>query len=120
METEIDHYISKFPFEVQENLNQIRTLVKKSAPGATESMAYGMPAYKLNGRPLVYFAGFKNHIGFYATPTGHEAFKKELSGYKQGRGSLQFPLNQPVPYDLIEQIVLFRVAENEMDPKRKK
>jgi uncharacterized protein YdhG (YjbR/CyaY superfamily) len=79
-----------------------------------------MPAYKLNGRPLVYFAGFKNHIGFYATPTGHEAFKKELSGYKQGRGSLQFPLNQPVPYDLIEQIVLFRVAENEMDPKRKK
>lgn len=79
---------------------------------ATEEIVYGMPGYKTNGKPLVYFAGYKNHIGFYATPSGHEAFQKELSKYKQGKGSVQFPLNQPIPFDLIEQIVRFRVDEN--------
>jgi uncharacterized protein YdhG (YjbR/CyaY superfamily) len=76
-------------------------------------MAYGMPAYKLNKKPLVYFAGYKNHIGFYATPSGHEQFSKELSKYKQGKGSVQFPLDKPIPFDLIRQMVAFRAQENE-------
>lgn len=79
---------------------------------AEEGISYGMPAYKMNGRPLVYFAAFKNHIGFYATPTGHAAFAKELSGYKQGKGSVQFPVDEPMPLQLIADIVKFRVEEN--------
>jgi uncharacterized protein YdhG (YjbR/CyaY superfamily) len=109
---EIDNYISAFPPEVQEILKQIRALIMKTAPEARESIAYGMPAYKTNGKPLVYFAAYKNHIGFYATPTGHEKFADELSKYKQGKGSVQFPLDKPIPYGLIERIVAFRVAEN--------
>jgi len=109
---EIDNYISAFPANVQELLKQIRTIIKDAAPEAVESIAYGMPAYKTNGKPLVYFAGFKNHIGFYATPTGHEQFAEELSSYKQGKGSVQFSLEKPVPFDLIKRIVEFRVKEN--------
>ena len=109
---EVNKYISTFPNEVQEILINIRSLIKKYAIEATESIAYGMPAYKTNGKPLVYFAAFKNHIGFYATPSGHEQFSKELSKYKQGKGSVQFPLDKPIPYDLIGQIIEFRVHEN--------
>lgn len=109
---EVDRYISRFPEEVQQQLQKVRTIIKKMAPKATEQMAYGMPGYKTNGKPLVYFAGYKNHIGFYATPSGHEAFQKELSNYKQGKGSVQFPLVQPIPFELIEKIVRFRVEEN--------
>jgi uncharacterized protein YdhG (YjbR/CyaY superfamily) len=109
---EIDNYISAFPSEVQGILKQIRALIMKTAPEAKESIAYGMPAYKTNGKPLVYFAAYKNHIGFYATPTGHEKFADELSKYKQGKGSVQFPLDKPIPYGLIDRIVAFRVAEN--------
>lgn len=109
---EIDKYIAAFPANVQELLKQIRTIIKDTAPEAVESIAYGMPAYKTNGKPLVYFAGFKNHIGFYATPTGHEKFATELSSYKQGKGSVQFSLEKPVPFDLIKRIVEFRVKEN--------
>ena len=76
-------------------------------------MSYGMPGYKLNKKPLVYFAAYKNHIGFYATPTGHKAFEAELSKYKQGKGSVQFPLDQEIPYDLITRIVVYRVEEND-------
>ena len=108
----IDTYIVDFPKDVQKILKRIRTLIKKNAPGAIENMAYGTPAYKLNGKPLVYFAGFKNHIGLYATPAGHTKFAKELSNYKQGKGSVQFPLDKPIPYNLIERIVLFKVNEN--------
>jgi uncharacterized protein YdhG (YjbR/CyaY superfamily) len=109
---EVDRYISAFPPDVQEKLMQIRQIIRKNAPEAVESMAYGMPAYKTNKKPLVYFAGYKKHIGFYATPAGHEQFSKELSLYKQGRGSVQFRLDQPIPYDLIAQIVEFRVIQN--------
>ncbi|MBO0330684.1 iron chaperone [[Muricauda] lutisoli] len=109
---EVDQYISRFPEEVQQQLQKVRTIIKKMAPKATEQMAYGMPGYKTNGKPLVYFAGHRNHIGFYATPSGHEAFQKELSKYKQGKGSVQFPLDQPIPFELIEKIVRFRVEEN--------
>jgi uncharacterized protein YdhG (YjbR/CyaY superfamily) len=78
-----------------------------------------MPAYKTEGRPLVYFAGFKNHIGFYALPSGHEKFASELSRYQQGKGSVQFPLDKPIPFDLIKRIVEFRVKENSLRAKRK-
>lgn len=108
----VDDYIKTFPPEVQAVLHQVRATIKKHAPEAAESIAYQMPAYKTNGKPLVYFAGFKNHIGFYATPTGHAAFAEELSKYKQGKGSVQFPLDKQIPYDLIAQIVNFRVKEN--------
>lgn len=115
---EIDQYILGFPTDVQANLQLIRKSIKESAPEAIESMAYGMPAYKTYGKPLVYFAGFKNHIGFYATPSGHEKFSVELSQYKQGKGSVQFPLNLPLPVDLIKRIVEFRVLENKQKMKK--
>jgi len=107
-----DEYIKSFPKEIQALLKQMRSLIKENAPDAIESISYGMPAYKLNGKPFIYFAGYKNHIGFYATPTGHQAFAKELSVYKQGKGSVQFPVDQPLPASLIKRIVLFRVKEN--------
>jgi uncharacterized protein YdhG (YjbR/CyaY superfamily) len=110
----VDAYIVSFPKDIQEILGNIRQTIKKAAPQAVEEIAYQMPAYKLNKKPLVYFAAFKNHIGFYATPTGHQAFADELSKYKQGKGSVQFPLNENIPYDLIERIVQFRVLENQM------
>lgn len=114
----VEEYISQFSASTQKALKQMRSLIKKSAPAAEESISYGMPAYKLQGRPLVYFAGYENHIGFYATPTGHAAFKKELSHYKTGKGSVQFPLTEPLPAALITKIVLFRVNENEARVKK--
>jgi len=118
--TTINEYIAGFPDNIQQILNQVRATIQNAAPDAEESIGYGMPAYKLCGRPLVYFAGFKNHIGFYATPTGHLAFANELSKYKQGKGSVQFPIDQPMPLDLISQIVEFRVIENLEKGKGKK
>ncbi|WP_199856419.1 iron chaperone [Lunatibacter salilacus] len=112
MMTSISDYIAAFPTEVQEVLTQLRTIILETVPDAEEGFAYQMPSFKTHGKPLVYFAAFKNHIGLYATPTGHDAFKERLAGYKQGKGSVQFPLNQPIPYDLIREIVLFRMAEN--------
>lgn len=108
----INDYIKSFPKDVCQRLEQIRTIIKYAAPDAEESLSYAMPAYKLNGKPLVYFAAFKNHIGFYATPSGHSEFAKELSKYKQGKGSVQFPLDKPLPLGLITKIVKFRVKEN--------
>lgn len=108
----VDEYISNFPEEIQNNLQSIRKVIKSTAAEAEESISYGMPAYKLNKKPLVYFAAFKNHIGFYATPTGHKEFAEELAKYKQGKGSVQFPINEPIPLDLIERIVKFRVEGN--------
>ena len=108
----VDAYISTFPEQIQVVLSQIRAIIKEKAPQAVESITYGMPAYKTNGKPLVYFAGYKKHIGFYATPTGHSEFKKELSKFKQGKGSVRFPIDKPIPFDLIGQIVEFRVYEN--------
>jgi len=107
----VDQYIAGFPPNVQEILVEIRRIIHETAPDAAEGMNYGMPSYKLSGNPLVYYAGYKNHIGFYATPSGHEAFRMELMGYKKGRGSVQFPLTKPIPYDLIRQMVEFRVSE---------
>jgi len=117
---EVDTYLSTFPADVQAILKQIRTIIKKAAPEAVESIAYGMPAYKTYGKPLVYFAGFKNHIGFYATPTGHEQFSAELSNFKQGKGSVQFSLDKPVPFALVKRIVEFRVKENRSKTAKKR
>ncbi len=116
----IDEYIAGFPVDIQLILDQVRSTIKQAAPDAEESIGYGMPAYKAYGKPLVYFAAFKNHIGFYATPTGHAEFAKELSKYKQGKGSVQFPIDQPMPLTLIAQIVEFRVIENQEKAKAKR
>jgi uncharacterized protein YdhG (YjbR/CyaY superfamily) len=107
----IDEYIAAFPVEIQEVLQEIRMVVKTAAPEAEEKISYQMPTFFLKGN-LVHFAAFKKHIGFYPAPTGIEAFAQELSHYKGGRGSVQFPLNQPMPLDLITKIVHYRVAEN--------
>ncbi len=107
----IDEYIGGFPAEVREILKKIRLTIRKAAPDAEETIKYRMPTFTLNGN-LVHFAAFKKHIGFYPIPTGIEKFEKELSHYKQGRGSVQFPLDQPIPYNLISKIVKFRVKEN--------
>lgn len=109
----VDAYINQFDGEVKKRLDVIRLLIRTTAPQAEESIAYGMPAYKLNGRPLVYFAGYDGHIGFYAMPNGHEAFAGEFAKYKQGKGSVQFPHNQPLPVDLIKRVVGYRIERNE-------
>ena len=114
----VDEYISQFPEETQKILQEIRNLIKKIAPDCEENISYGMPAYKTNGKPLVYFAGYKHHIGFYATPNAHEAFKRELSEFKQGKGSVQFPLNQPMPYNLIKRMIKFKIQENKLNAKK--
>lgn len=114
----VDDYIAGFPPPVKKLLSTLRKTIKSAAPKAEELISYQMPAYKYKG-VLVYFAAFEKHIGFYATPTGHSAFKKELSGYKTGKGSVQFPLTEPLPLDLIKRIVQFRVKENESKALKK-
>jgi uncharacterized protein YdhG (YjbR/CyaY superfamily) len=106
-----DEYIVAFPEETQKILEQLRETIKKAAPDADEVISYGMPSFRQNGR-LLYFAAFKNHIGFYPMATGIEAFKTKLSEYKWAKGSIQFPLQKPMPLELITKIVKFRVNEN--------
>ena len=105
----VDDYISDFSEDIRSVLENIRTTIRKAAPGALEMISYGIVAFKFHGKPLVYFAAFKNHIGFYPTPTGIEEFEKELSVYKQGKGSVQFPLDKPMPLKLIGKIVKYRM-----------
>lgn len=112
----IDEYIAQFTDEIQVILQNIRNEIKKAAPEANEKISYQMPAFDLNGI-LVYFAAFKNHIGFYPTASGIEAFKDELTGYKWSKGAIQFPLDQPIPYDLVQKITLYRVNENRLKQK---
>lgn len=109
----VDAYIAQFPTEVGDILTKLRALIQQIAPEATEKISYGMPGYFLHKAPLVYFAAFKNHIGLYATPSGHAAFQSELLPYKQGKGSVQFPLNQEFPWELVSKIVQIRVQENQ-------
>ncbi|MHB8128365.1 MAG: iron chaperone [Mobilitalea sp.] len=117
----IDTYISQFSPEVQEILKEIRKVIKEAAPEAEEKISWQMPTFVLYGN-LVHFAAFKNHIGFYPAPSGIDTFKNELSGYKGAKGSVQFPIERPMPYELIREIVKFRVAENIMlaEEKQKK
>ena len=107
----VDAYIAAFPKSTQTLLKQVRKTIRDAAPEAVEGISYGMPGYKLNGKPLVYFGGYEHHIGFYATPSGHAEFDKALSKYKQGKGSVQFPIDEPMPLELIARIVKFRVKE---------
>lgn len=110
--TNIDAYIADFPKEVAEKLTAIRNCIHETAPKAEETISYNMPAFRQK-KILVYFAAFKKHIGFYALPSGNAAFQKELAQYKTGKGSIQFPLDEDLPMDLIQQIVAFRLAEVE-------
>ena len=109
--TPIDEYISTFPKNVQATLEALRQAIKEAAPNAEEAISYQMPAFRLNG-VLVYFAAFKNHIGFYPTSSGVAEFKKELSQYEVSKGTIRFPLDKPIPLDLIKKIVKYRVKEN--------
>jgi uncharacterized protein YdhG (YjbR/CyaY superfamily) len=107
----IDEYIATYPSNVQDLLQTIRAAIHQAAPEATEAITYGIPTFKLNGN-LVHFGGYKNHIGFYPAPMGIEAFKEETAQYEAGKGTLQFPIDQPLPLDLITHIVEFRVEKN--------
>jgi uncharacterized protein YdhG (YjbR/CyaY superfamily) len=117
--TTMDEYVATLPKNVQGILEKIRQTIRKAAPGAVETISYQIPTFKLNGKNLVHFAAWKNHIGFYATPSGNAAFKKEISHYKVAKGSIQFPLEEPIPYDLVAKIVLFRVMESQVKKNTK-
>jgi len=107
----IEEYNAMFPTDVQKILENLRQIIRKTAPQAEETIDYGIPTFKLNGN-LAHFAAFKNHVGFYPNQSGIEAFKKELTPYKQSKGTVQFPLDKPIPFDLVKKIVEFRVKEN--------
>ena len=110
--TTINEYIAEFPSDVQKKLEELRALIKATAPDATETIAYAIPTFDLHGKHLVHFAGYANHIGLYPTPSGLEAFEAELKPYRSGKGTAQFSLDEPLPTDLIRRIVEFRVEEN--------
>lgn len=116
----IDEYIATFPEEVQKIMKQLRETIKAAAPGVEEAISYNMPTFNLNGRYLVYFAGWKTHIAFYGAPRGNAAFKEDLSAYETGAGTLKFSLVEPMPFDLITKIVKFRVTENLQRTDKKK
>jgi uncharacterized protein YdhG (YjbR/CyaY superfamily) len=113
---DIDEYIAGFPEEIRQRLEQIRATIRKAAPEAEEAIKYRIPTFVLNGN-LVHFAAFRNHIGFYPAPQGIEEFKEELSAYKGAKGSVQFPYDEPIPFDLISRIVKFR-AEKSLEKKK--
>jgi uncharacterized protein YdhG (YjbR/CyaY superfamily) len=115
----IDNYIASFPEETQELLERLRLTIRKAAPEAQETINYGIPTFTLKGN-LVHFAAFKNHIGFYPTPSGIEIFKKDLSAYDGAKGSVKFPIDKPIPFELISRIVKFRVKENQEKATNKK
>jgi len=116
----IDEYIATFPKDVQKILEELRGTIKAAAPNAEEKISYQMPTFTLNGKYLVYFAGWKTHIAFYGAPRGNAEFKEDLSIYETGQGTLKFPLDKPMPLDLITKIVKFRAAENLKRTDKKK
>ncbi len=111
----IDEYISAYPAEVQVILQKLRQTIKAAAPDAVEAMKYGIPTFRLNNKNLVHFGGFKTHIGFFPAPSGIKQFENELKQYQTGKGTIQFPLNQPIPYDVVTKVVKFRVEENKKE-----
>lgn len=115
----IDEYISAFPAETQKHLQAIKAAIQKAAPEAVEAISYQIPTFRLKGN-LVHFGAFKSHIGFYPAPQGIEAFKEELSAYKGAKGSVQFPLDKPMPLDLISRIVKYRIELSKAKPAAKK
>jgi uncharacterized protein YdhG (YjbR/CyaY superfamily) len=117
---DIDEYIDRFPEDVQNALHKIRALINEVVPDAEEKISYQIPTFTLNGSYLIYFAGFKNHVSVYPAPRGTEQFKKELAAYEGGKGTVRFPLDQPIPYGLIKRIVKFKVKENKEKAKEKR
>ncbi len=111
----VDAYIAQFPADVQVILTRLRVVIREAAPMAEERISYRMPGFYLGGKPLVWFAGYARHIGFYPTPAGIEAFEADLAGYRRSKGAVQFPLGKPIPYELVSRVVKFRV-ENESGP----
>ena len=111
MSSDVDTYINGFGDERTVRLKTLRSMVHELVPDAIEALSYGLVGYKRNGKPLIYFGAFPKHIGFYATPNGHEAFKEEFSKYKQGKGSVQFPLDQPLPVELIRKVIAYRKSQ---------
>jgi uncharacterized protein YdhG (YjbR/CyaY superfamily) len=109
---DINEYISGFPKDIQKILKEVRATIKKAAPKAEEMISYAIPTYKLNNRPLIYFAGHTKHLGIYPAPVSSEEFKKEFSKYKTSRGTVQFPYDEPIPMKLITKIVKFKIKEN--------
>jgi uncharacterized protein YdhG (YjbR/CyaY superfamily) len=118
--TTIDEYTAPFPGEVQAVLEKVRQAIHHAAPEARETMSYGMPTFDLNGKHLVFFAGWKQHISLYPLPAGDEAFQQELSRYKRAKGSIQFPLDKPIPYDLVEQIVTLLMKESPANERERR
>lgn len=116
----IDDYIASFPHDVQEGMKELRGTIKAAAPEAEEKISYQMPTFTLNGKYLVYFAGWKTHVAFYGAPKGNPEFNEDLSAYESGQGTLKFPPDKPMPLDLITKIVKFRVAENLKKSDQKK
>ena len=110
--TTIDEYILTFPGEVQAVLEKVRQAIHNAVPEAEEAISYGIPVFNLNGKHVVFFAGWKHHISLYPLPAGDEAFQQELAHYKRAKGSIQFPLNKPIPYDFVKQIVTLLVRES--------
>ena len=110
--TTIDEYISTFPADIQAILEKVRQATRKAVPEAAETISYGMPTFNLNGKHLVFFAGWKHHVSLYPIPAGDEAFQQELSRYKRAKGTIQFPFDQPIPYDFVEQIVTLLMRES--------
>ena len=107
----IDEYISIFPADIQVILEKVRQAIRKAAPEAAETMSYAIPTFDLNGKHVVFFAGWKHHISLYPLPAGDEAFQQTIAHYKRAKGSIQFPLDKPIPYDLVEQIVTLLIEE---------
>jgi uncharacterized protein YdhG (YjbR/CyaY superfamily) len=116
---DIDEYISGFPKDVQGKLEKIRMTIKKAVPAAEETISYKMPTFNLNGKYLIYFAAYKRHIALYPAPIGNEDFQEEIAPYESGKGTLQFPLDKPIPFNLIRKIVRFRAKENLARPNHK-
>ena len=108
----IDEYIAAFPRDVQAILEELRRTIRDEAPDAEETISYGIPTFDLNGRHLVHFAAYKNHVGFYPTSSGINAFRKELSNYEVSKGTVRFPIGEPIPFDLVKKIVRYRVKED--------
>ena len=117
---DIDEYIAGFPKVVQKLLTRVRATIRKAAPHAKEGISYKIPAFYQDGGYLIYFAGYKNHISVYPAPRGVDKFKKELAGYEGGKGTVRFPLDKPIPFDLITRIVKFRLEQNSEKRKIKK
>lgn len=114
----IDDYIAQFPEHTQKALSEVRSVIAQAAPEAVETISYAIPTFDVRGTHLVHFAGYERHVGFYPAPTGMEAFKAEFAGYKTGKGSVQFPLDAPMPTDLIRRIVEFRLGQLAPNPEK--